>query len=151
MSEEVEIRRADVNDVASLSILFDQYRVFYEKQSDVNGAQNFLTQRLSNAESVIFIAFKNDDLFGFTHLYPLFSSTRMQKLWLLNDLYVVEEHRGKGISKALINIAKQMAIGSESCGILLETAKTNVIGNQLYPVCGFELEHHSNFYFWTNQ
>lgn len=151
MIEEVKIRKADINDVAALSGLFDQYRVFYEKQSDVNEARNFLTQRLSKAESVIFVAIKNDVLIGFTQLYPLFSSTRMQRLWLLNDLFVVEESRGKGISKSLINSAKQMAIETRSCGILLETAKTNMIGNQLYPQCGFELEHHSNFYFWTNQ
>ena len=151
MSEEVKIRRADINDVVALSVLFDHYRVFYEKQSDVNGARNFLTQRLINAESVIFLAIKNGVLIGFTQLYPLFSSTRMQNLWLLNDLYVGEESRGKGISKALINSAKQMAIETRSCGILLETAKTNMIGNHLYPQCGFVLENHSNFYFWTNQ
>lgn len=151
MNEEEKIRKADFNDLEALALLFDQYRIFYEKQSDVSGARNFLSQRMDNSESVIFVAVKNDGLVGFTQLYPLFSSTRMQRLWLLNDLYVVESSRGRGISKALINAAKQMAKETESCGILLETAKTNMIGNQLYPHCGFVLEEHSNFYFWTNQ
>jgi len=89
-------------------------------------------------------------LTGFTQLYPLFSSTRMKRYWLLNDLFVNENHRGKGHSKALIEKAKELCIATNACGILLETDKTNEIGNQLYPNCGFEQYTHANFYEWTN-
>ena len=96
--------------------------------------------------------YENDknQLVGFTQLYPIFSSTRMQRMWLLNDLFVHADHRGKGISKALIEKAKELARSNNAAGILLETEKNNDIGNQLYPSVGFELEG-NNFYFWTNK
>ena len=53
-----------------------------------SGAENFLKERLENQDSEIFVAEENGILTGFTQLYPLFSSTRMKRYWLLNDLFV---------------------------------------------------------------
>ncbi len=130
--------------------LFDAYRVWYRKPSDKAAAKAFLLERIYAKESVIFVC-ENDakQLVGFTQLYPTFSSTRMQRSWLLNDLFVHSDHRGKGISKALIEKAKDLARSNNASGILLETEKNNDIGNQLYPSVGFELEG-NNFYFWAN-
>lgn len=75
----------------------------------------------------------------------------MQRYWLLNDLYVNENYRGKGYSKALIEEAKELCRSSNACGVLLETGKSNAIGNRLYPACGFELYDSVNFYEWTNK
>ena len=67
----------------------------------LKGAENFLKERLENQDSEIFVAEENGILTGFTQLYPLFfSSTRMKRYWLLNDLFVNENHRGKGHSKS---------------------------------------------------
>ena len=143
-------RKATLEDLPLLSNLFDQYRSFYHKESDIEGAENFLKERLENQDSEIFVAEENGILTGFTQLYPLFSSTRMKRYWLLNDLFVNENHRGKGHSKALIEKAKELCRETKACGILLETDKTNEIGNQLYPSCGFEQYTHVNFYEWTN-
>jgi predicted N-acetyltransferase YhbS len=100
-------------------------------------------------ESVIFVAENQiQELVGFVQLYPLFSSTKMKKLWLLNDLYVAENQRGKGISIALIDACKQHCITTKACGLILETAKTNIIGNNLYPKTGFELDEDHNYYSW---
>lgn len=147
----INYRKAEVKDLFQLSKLFDKYRVFYNKTSDASGAQKFLLERIENSDSEIIVAETEDgSLVGFTQLYPLFSSTKMQRLWLLNDLYVSELFRGKGVSKALIDAAKEIAINTNACGLLLETAKTNEIGNRLYPATGFKLESESNFYFWNN-
>ena len=143
-------RKSTLEDLPQLSNLFDQYRSFYHKESDIEGAENFLKERLENQDSEIFVAEENGILTGFTQLYPLFSSTRMKRYWLLNDLFVNENHRGKGHSKALIESAKELCRETKACGILLETDKTNEIGNQLYPSCGFEQYTHANFYEWTN-
>ncbi|MCQ9637147.1 GNAT family N-acetyltransferase [Chryseobacterium sp. WG23] len=144
------IRKAVVNDLIQLAALFDQYRIFYHKESDIPSAEKFLQERLENKDSEIFVAEENEELTGFVQLYPLFSSTRMQRYWLLNDLYVNENHRGKGYSKALIEASKDVCKSSKARGILLETGKSNDIGNQLYPACGFELYDSVNFYEWSN-
>jgi len=144
-------RKATIQDVRQLSELFDQYRVFYHKESDIPAAEKFITERIENKDSQIFVAENEGKLVGFVQLYPLFSSTRMKRYWLLNDLYVNEDYRGKGYSKALIEEAKQMAKSTDACGILLETGKSNDIGNQLYPACGFQIYDQVNFYEWTNE
>lgn len=143
-------RKATITDVYELAELFDQYRIFYHKNSDIPAAEKFLAERIKNKDSEIFVAENDGKLVGFVQLYPLFSSTRMKRYWLLNDLYVNESYRGNGYSKALIEEAKKMAKSSDACGILLETGKSNDIGNKLYPACGFEIYNEVNFYEWTN-
>jgi GNAT superfamily N-acetyltransferase len=89
------------------------------------------------------------DLAGFVQLYPLFSSTRMKKLWLLNDLFVQEEYRGKGYSLALIEKSKKLCEETGACGLMLETHKENIIGNKLYERTGFSLDAEHNYYSWN--
>nr|WP_314498001.1 GNAT family N-acetyltransferase [uncultured Chryseobacterium sp.] len=145
------IRKATLKDLPQLADLFDQYRVFYHKDSDIHSAETFLKQRIENKDSEIFVAENEGDLVGFVQLYPLFSSTRMKRYWLLNDLFVSENDRGKGFSKELIEETKKLAVSTNSAGILLETGKSNDVGNKLYPGCGFELYDEVNFYEWTNK
>lgn len=144
-------RKATIQDLLQLAELFDQYRVFYHKGSDIPAAEKFLKERIENKDSEIFVAENEGKLVGFVQLYPLFSSTRMKRYWLLNDLFVNENYRGKGFSKELIEEAKQLAKFTNASGILLETGKSNDIGNQLYPSCGFEIYDEVNFYEWTNK
>lgn len=144
-------RKADIKDIDQLAELFDQYRSFYHKDSDIQKAAIFLTERIENKDSAIFVAESEGNLAGFVQLYPLFSSTRMKRYWLLNDLFVNEYYRGNGFSKVLIEEAKDLARSTNACGILLETGKSNDIGNKLYPSCGFELYDEVNFYEWTTE
>ena len=145
------IRKATIDDLKQLAELFDQYRIFYHKESDIPAAENFLKDRIEMKDSEIFVAENEGTLTGFVQLYPIFSSTRMKRYWLLNDLFVNENYRGQGFSKALIEEAKKMAKLTNAVGILLETGKSNDIGNQLYPSCGFELYNEVNFYEWTHK
>lgn len=144
-------RKVTIQDLPQLSELFDQYRIFYNKESDIPAAENFLKDRIEKADSEIFVAESEGDLVGFVQLYPLFSSTRMKRYWLLNDLFVNENYRGKGFSKELIDETKELAKSTQSSGILLETGKSNDVGNKLYPSCGFEIYDEVNFYEWTNK
>jgi len=146
----MKLIQATPDHINGLVELFDAYRVWYRKPSDKSTAHTFLLERMANNESVIYVCENNaGNLVGFTQLYPIFSSTRMKRMWLLNDLYVDSNFRGQGISKMLINAAKTLAKSTDAAGILLETEKSNDIGNKLYPATGFELET-NNFYFWTN-
>ncbi len=142
------IRKATPEDLPRLAQLFDDFRMFYQKESDTQTALLFLTERMQRSESEIFVAENESGLCGFTQLYPLFSSTRMKRLWLLNDLFVAPPYRGKGISKQLIDAAKNLCRQTNGCAVMLETAKSNSIGNKLYPQEGFELNTEFNFYEW---
>lgn len=132
--------------------LFDAYRVWYNKPSNVLKTRQFLTERILQQESIIYLVYtEGGQAAGFTQLYPVYSSVRLGRLWLLNDLFVAEEHRGKGFSVALIEQAKDMARKTGAVGVVLETDKTNDVGNKLYPRTGFELSNKTqNYYGWYN-
>lgn len=145
----MQISKAEINDLDELAELFEAYRIFYGKRAAPNESKKFLQDRMINNESVVFIATdETGKMLGFTQLYPIFSSTRLRRKWLLNDLFVHESYRGQGISKALIERAKQLCSETDASGLLLETAKTNTIGNRLYPATGFVLEDACHFYNW---
>ena len=143
-------RLAISEDIDDLSELFDGYRLFYRKTTDLEGAKTFLEHRISKQDSKLFVAETDENtLVGFVQLYPLFSSTRMKKFWLLNDLFVHPEFRGKGVAIELIQRAKALVLESKACGMFLETEKSNLIGNTLYPKTGFVLNTDSNYYEWS--
>ena len=143
-------RKATIEDINKLAILFNDYRVFYRKEENKEKAKVFLSERINNNDSKIFVAeSETQELTGFVQLYPLFSSTRMEKLWLLNDLFVNPDFRNKGISVGLIEMAKELVKETKACGMFLETEKTNIVGNNLYPKTGFALNEGSNFYDWN--
>jgi len=145
----ITVRKASLTDLDSLSHLFDSYRVFYGKISDLLLGKAFLKDRIENKESEIFASFDAEGtMTGFIQLYPIFSSTRLKRFWLLNDLFVEPACRGQGISKALLYKVQEFSLETGSCGLMLETAKTNKIGNSLYPAVGFVLDEEHNYYTW---
>ena len=145
----MKVRKAAISDLEPLTELFEQYRIWYGQKPNLEGSTSFIKERMEQNESVVFVV-ENEEtvLLGFTQLYPIFSSTRIQRLWLLNDLFVSSDARGKGLSKLLINAAKDHCRETEGCAIILETQKSNDIGNNLYPSSGFELNKDHNFYEW---
>jgi ribosomal protein S18 acetylase RimI-like enzyme len=126
------IRRATIDDVPLIAPLFNDYRVFYKQASDLNAAKKFLEERLLKNESVIFLAFNEDNAVGFTQLYPVFSSVSMKRAWILNDLFINASSRGKGAGVLLLEAAKQLGRETESKYLLLQTQDDNYTAQHLY-------------------
>ncbi len=143
----MQIRKAQSSDLEPLCQLFDDYRQFYQQTSDLKEARNFLNQRIQEQESVIFVAENNDELIGFTQLYPSFSSVSMQRLWILNDLFVAANARKQGVANALMTAAKNFAEETESKGIILETDLDNVQAQALYDKLGYQKQTSTYHYF----
>ncbi|MFP5109913.1 GNAT family N-acetyltransferase [Neobacillus sp. C211] len=141
------IQKATISDLDSLSVLFDLYRVFYEQTSDLEGAREFLKARILNDESVVFMAVDGEHPVGFVQLYPSFSSVSMVRSWVLNDLYVKEQFRGKGAGEKLIQKAILFAEETGAKGVMLETGQENITAQRLYEKIGFERESNYFYYF----
>ena len=140
---ELEIVRADQSDLDALANLFDAYRVFYRQASDVAAARAFLEERLTWRDSVIFLArlrrpALTDDAAGFAQLYPSFSSLVMQRIWIINDLFVAPAARRLGIGRMLMEHARDFAAETGAARIELSTEKTNSIAQALYRSLGFD-------------
>jgi ribosomal protein S18 acetylase RimI-like enzyme len=86
------------------------------------------------------MAYLNDQALGFTQLFPSFSSVSTQRIWILNDLYIVPDVRGQRVGERLIERAVQLARETQAKGIQLETAHSNLAGQRLYERMGFTRE-----------
>lgn len=128
--------------------LFNDYRIFYEQPSDLEKGRAFLKERINNNETVTFLIKQDNKYVGFAQLYPLYHYESLKRQWLLSDLFVDPAYLGFGLVVALIDRSKQFCDETDACGLLLETQKTNIIGNNLYPKCGFELDNEHNYYNW---
>jgi GNAT superfamily N-acetyltransferase len=132
------ILRATIDHLDLVAPLFDGYRQFYKQPSNLDGARQFIKDRLVHHESVIFLALLDDNAVGFTQLYPTFSSTTMQRLWILNDLFVAPAGRRSGVGEALLERARQFAVENGAKGLMLETAVTNITAQRLYERMGWQ-------------
>ncbi|CAH0289003.1 putative N-acetyltransferase YvbK [Peribacillus sp. Bi96] len=141
----MSIQKATLHELESLTELFDLYRVFYEQISDYDRAKEFLRERLTNGESVVFMGFDEGHPVGFAQLYPTFSSVSMKRSWVLNDLFVKESARKKGFGEGLLNSAINFARETGAKGVSLETGKDNVNAQKLYEKIGFVRE--SNYFY----
>lgn len=138
MQNEVSITRSALDDLDALAPLFDGYRVFYGKPSDLAKANAFLRQRLANGESVIFLARDADgSALGFTQLYPSFSSVSARRLWILNDLFVSPDARRRGVAKALLGRAREHGTETGVVRLVLQTARDNAQAQALYESVGW--------------
>lgn len=136
-----QIRHAGIDDLDALAPLFDGYRQFYGQPSDVARARAFLAERMANHESQVLLAL--DDMgagLGFTQLYPLFSSVRAVRTYLLNDLFVATLARRQGVAKALLIAAAERARSLGAVNLSLSTALDNAPAQALYESLGWQCE-----------
>jgi ribosomal protein S18 acetylase RimI-like enzyme len=151
MENTIEIVSASLENLDELSNLFQKYRIFYKKEPDAEGEKNFLRDRITNKESVIYLAKSDSKFIGFVQLYPMFSSTRITKLWLLNDLYVEEGYRKSGAASMLIEKSKELTKETRYAGLMLQTAKTNTTAQSVYDKNDFVQDDNFYSYYWFNK
>ncbi|QCX02336.1 GNAT family N-acetyltransferase [Aggregatimonas sangjinii] len=144
----MQIITATEKDIPLVAPLFDAYRIFYNQESDLAGAERFLKKRFANRESVIFLAMNEDEPIAFTQLYTTFSSVSMRPVLILNDLFVSPSHRKKGVGEALLKHAKEYCLQMKYKGLALETAIDNP-AQQLYERLGWQKDTHCFHYFWS--
>lgn len=131
------ISRAGPADLDALALLFDAYRQFYGQPSDAAAARDWLRSRLRVGESMVLVARRGADMVGFVQLYPMFSSVRLARTWILNDLYVLPTNRRGGVARALMDAAADFARADGAAGISLETTRDNTPARALYRAAGW--------------
>jgi ribosomal protein S18 acetylase RimI-like enzyme len=137
------IRKAILQDLDQLTNLFDQYVVFYKNPSNIEKHKAYLKNRIENNEATIFLAFDENNpekAIGFTLIYITFSSLALNKILILNDLYVDPNVRKNGVGEKLIlqTVALAKELGSNL--IRLRTSKSNTVAQGLYNKMGFVRE-----------
>jgi ribosomal protein S18 acetylase RimI-like enzyme len=131
------IRTAAMDDLDGLAPLFDAYRSFFTKGSDLDASRTFLAQRIERSESIILVAFEDAACAGFLQLYPLFSSWYCRRQWFLSDLYVEPQYRERGVGKRLVRACIDYAARTNGRAVLVELPISEPHLVRFYQQLGF--------------
>ncbi len=145
----ITVRQAVLSDLEALAPLFDSYRQFYGRACDLPAATSFLSDRFNHNESVLFIAHEGYKAVGFTQLYPSFSSVSLARIFVLNDLFVDESARRKGVASKLMTAAVEYASSLGAIRVSLSTAITNEAAQTLYQSAGWQRDEQFLVYHFT--
>ena len=134
----MEIRPIRPEEVPQALPLFAGYQEFYEVDDHHDQANlAFFTRFCEPSDDGLLLgAWDGDDLVGFATLYWTFSSTRAADVALMNDLYVAERGRGKGLARALIEESAAAAKARGCHGLEWFTAPDNTTAQRVYDKTG---------------
>ncbi|MGH7670193.1 MAG: GNAT family N-acetyltransferase [Gemmatimonadaceae bacterium] len=139
--------RATRKHLEMLTELFYAYLSFYRCDQDRERVKTFLAARLLRKESALFVALEGTGAMtravGFAQLYPTFSSLRLSRMWVLNDLYTVPDRRRLGVAHLLLAAAHTMAVGTSASHLELITERSNGGAQRVYESVGFRRDDRS--------
>jgi len=128
----ISIHQATLADLDALTLLFDEYRQFQGQRSELAAARLFLQERFDHGESIIFVCHDGTSPVGFAQLYPMYSSVVLSRVFVLNDLFVHESSRRKGVASRLLSALESYAWSLGSVRITLNVARDNASAQALY-------------------
>ena len=133
----LHIRSITNTDYAEWLPLWDGYNAFYGRQGDtaldLNITQTTWARFLNDHEPVhAFVAEQDDQLVGLVHFIFHRSTSRLNDVCYLQDLYVKKDLRGAGIGRQLIKAVYDAALTAESSRVYWQTQDSNVAGRTLY-------------------
>jgi GNAT superfamily N-acetyltransferase len=137
MSPTLTIRPITPADYDQWLPLWDGYNAFYGR-SGPTALPVEITQttwaRFFNPEEPVhaFVAEEAGQLLGITHYIFHRSTTAIEPICYLQDLFTSESARGKGIGRALINAVYEQARLARSSRVYWQTHETNATAMVLY-------------------
>ena len=135
------IRRAEVHDQEALIALMTHYLVEFFHRPDPGHAalQAYITRLLDNPyEGIQWVAEADGRVAGFTTLLFTYSTLRLQRIAILNDLFVLPEFRGRKIGEALFGACREAASQYGCAFLQWETTADNMVAQALYDKMGGE-------------
>lgn len=144
--EDIKVRQAVLTDLDLITPLFDAYRQFYGRSTDIAASRAFLLDRFNHGESVLFIAYSGAVPVGFTQLYPSFSSVSLARIFILNDLFVSAEARKRGVATMLIHAAIDFAKSVGAVRVSLSTSVNNQTAQAVYESLGWKKDEQFYYY-----
>ena len=130
------IERVDPATFESVLPLIADYQRFYGQDPDESRNRKFFGELLGdNPHGLQLAARRGPQVIGFATLYWLRVSTRATSVALLNDLFVLPDHRGgreAGVGMALLRAAARTAGDRGVATLTWETAPDNRSARALY-------------------
>jgi len=127
------VRHIEIQDKASWRELYHAYLKFYESEP-VESSTELLWNRLTKGERAVqgLVAVSNGEVVGIAHFHYQISTWSDTSHCYLEDLYVAEDARGKGVASALIAAVEDLAIQNKSSELFWITKESNTVARKLY-------------------
>ncbi|MDQ3725454.1 MAG: GNAT family N-acetyltransferase [Actinomycetota bacterium] len=140
MPNEVEIVPIAAEEFEELLPLIAAYQRFYEvEEIDEERNRAFFRRFLAPSEDGLLLGARSEGrLVGYACLYWHFSSLEAVEAVLMNDLYVDESARGRGVGRALIEATAEVARERGAPIVEWSTAPDNRTAQRLYDSTGAE-------------
>ena len=136
----VRIEPVSAEQLETLLPAIAAYQRFYGVE-DVDAERNraFFSRFLAPSEDGMLLgAWRGEELLGYACLYWHFTSLVPAETVLMNDLYVEEPARGRGVGRALIEASAEVARGRGAHHLEWATAPGNETAQRLYDSTGAE-------------
>ncbi len=139
---------AQLTHVQAIVPIMEEYRKFCGFDSQEKETQAFITHLIKDNKSVMLLVIEaqSQQVMGFVNLYPSYSTLALKPIWLLNDLAVSSQFRGRGLAKTLMNGALEFAKESGAIRIEFKTEVTNTRAQALYNSLGFSIDEDNVYY-----
>ena len=126
-------RQISIEDKAAWQILYLGYLKFYDSEP-IERSTELVWQRLTTEDPQIhgLVAELDGVIVGITHFHYQLSTWTHSFHCYLEDLYVSEEARGKGVASALIAEVKKLAIEHKCSELFWITKESNAVARKLY-------------------
>ena len=137
MSGDLLIRSVTRQDYEQWLPLWDGYNAFYGRSGETALAPEITKMtwaRFFNSYEPVhaLVAERGGRLLGLTHYLFHRSTTAMELVCYLQDLFTSEDARCKGVARALINGVYEQAARAKSSRVYWQTHETNHTAMQLY-------------------
>jgi GNAT superfamily N-acetyltransferase len=135
MAAGVEVSPVREEEFETLLPLISAYQGFYEVEDIETDRNRFFFRRfLAPSEDGLLLAARDESgvILGYACLYWFFSSLQAVETVLMNDLFVAPEARGRGVGRALIEAAAEVARDRGAAWVEWSTAPDNHTAQRLY-------------------
>jgi GNAT superfamily N-acetyltransferase len=137
MSGDLLIRSVTRQDYEQWLPLWDGYNAFYGRSGETALAPEITKMtwaRFFNSYEPVhaLVAERGGQLLGLTHYLFHRSTTAMELVCYLQDLFTSEDARCKGVGRALINGVYEQAARAKSSRVYWQTHETNLTAQELY-------------------
>ncbi|EHR70743.1 acetyltransferase [Burkholderiales bacterium JOSHI_001] len=150
--ESVTTRPIEQEDYAAWRPLWDGYNEFYGRKGDSSLSEEITSKTWSRffdeTEPVwALVAEENGSVVGLVHYLFHRSTTRLNDVCYLQDLFTVSSQRGKGIGRALIQSVYEAARAAGCTRVYWQTQDSNSAGRALYD----KVAVHSGFIVYAHE
>ena len=137
-SDDTIIRRATPGDAHAVArLLHDFQQEFDEPSPGVEALEERYADLIRNRDMTVLLAGDAPDGFAQIRYRPWVYSAGPQAHSYLEELYVVPSRRGKGIGRALLGAAMEMARSEGATQMELGTSEDDTAARALYESAGF--------------